>query len=44
VFQVVASLKEEREVFQGPKMVKAAGWLAALPLTGGIPGGPGRGT
>jgi hypothetical protein len=34
-FQVVASLKQEREVFQGPKMVKAAGWLAALPLTEG---------
>jgi len=31
VFQVVASLKQEREVFRGPKMVKAAGWLAALP-------------
>ncbi len=33
--QVVASLKQEREVLRGPKMVKAAEWLAALPGIGG---------
>jgi hypothetical protein len=32
VFQVVASLRQEREVFKGPKMVKAAPWLAKLPV------------
>jgi uncharacterized protein len=32
VFQVVANLKEEREVFQGPKMARAHSWLAKLPI------------
>ena len=32
VFQVVANLKEEREVFGGPKMVRAHSWLGQMPI------------